>query len=107
MRHEMKKSAFIAAMVLAMAMGSSAASAGAISNACMKTDRKAANRALCGCIQQVADQSLSRSDQRRAAKFFKDPHSAQEIRQSSNRSDEAFWLRYKAFGERAGALCGG
>lgn len=103
----MKKSAFIAAMVLAMAMGSTAASAGAIGNACMKANRKAANRALCGCIQQVADQSLSRSDQRRAAKFFKDPHSAQVVRQSSNRSDEAFWLRYKAFGERAGALCGG
>ena len=103
----MKTSAVIAAMVLTIAMGSSAAFAGAVGNACMKANRKAANNALCGCIQQVADQSLSRSDQRRAAKFFKDPHSAQEIRQSSNRSDEAFWLRYKAFGERAGALCGG
>lgn len=101
----MKTSVFATAVVLTMAMGSTAAFAGAISSACEKANRKGASRALCGCIQQVADQSLSRSDQRRAAKFFKDPHQAQEIRQSDNRSDEAFWLRYKDFGERAGALC--
>ncbi|WP_376874849.1 hypothetical protein [Albirhodobacter sp. R86504] len=101
----MKKSTVIAALVCGMMVASNAAFAGAISKACLKADRRSASNSLCTCIQQVADQSLSRSDQRRAAKFFKDPHQAQEIRQSSNRSDEAFWLRYKAFGERAGALC--
>jgi len=48
---------------------------------------------------------LSGADQRRAARFFADPHRAQEVRQSSRADDAAFWLRYIAFGEQAEALC--
>ncbi|MHC0053715.1 hypothetical protein [Actibacterium sp. D379-3] len=81
-------------------------SAGAIERACLSSDRKAASRSLCGCIQQAADLTLDRRDQRMAAKFFKDPHKAQEIRQSDNRSDEAFWLRYRQFGTTAETYCG-
>lgn len=92
-------------LALAFSALAGAAFAGPIDRACMRADRKAASSELCGCIQQVADQSLSRADQRRAAKFFDEPAMAQEVRQSDRRSDESFWLRYKEFGERAAALC--
>ncbi|AJE45586.1 hypothetical protein [Celeribacter indicus] len=83
-----------------------AASAGAIERACLQSDRAAGNRSLCGCIQQVADVTLSNRDQRQAAKFFKNPQKAQDIRQSDNRSHEEFWRRYKAFGDAASNFCG-
>lgn len=79
--------------------------AGTISRACMKSDRKAANRRLCNCIQKAARGTLSSSDQRLAATFFKDPHRSQEIRQSDRSSHEAFWKRYKDFGARAQQMC--
>ena len=79
--------------------------AGPIERACMSSPRKSASWRLCGCIQRVADQTLSRSDQRVAAKFFVEPHKAQEIRQSDNTRHEAFWLRYKEFGVSAAASC--
>lgn len=82
------------------------AGAGTISNACMKSDRKAKSRKMCRCMQSVADQKLSRNDQKLAASFFKDPHKAQEIRQSDRRSDEKFWKRYKEFGATFAASCG-
>ena len=41
------------------------ASAGPIESACMRSGREAASRALCGCIQQVADMTLKGGDQRR------------------------------------------
>lgn len=78
---------------------------GKIQRACIKADRKAATRNLCSCIQDVADQILSRSDQRKAAKFFKDPQKAQDTRQSDNASNEAFWQRYKKFGVTAKSYC--
>ncbi|MGC8203753.1 hypothetical protein ACP2AV_13715 [Aliiroseovarius sp. PTFE2010] len=81
-----------------------AAHAGTIERACLTSDRSA-SRALCGCIQQVADQTLSTGDQRMAARFFKDPQKAQDIRQSDNRSHEVFWKRYKAFGAVAQDYC--
>ena len=83
----------------------SVAVAGPIERACLKADRPAATRALCSCIQSVAGAMLSRSEQRQAASFFKDPHKAQEIRQSDRRSHEKFWLRYKEYGQTAAALC--
>lgn len=99
----MKKSLFAAAI---LALGASPVLAGPIDNACLGSGRNA-NRALCGCIQQVADMTLSRGDQRKAAAFFKDPHKAQEVRQSSRSSDEAFWQRYKNFADTAEGYCAG
>jgi len=81
------------------------AHAGAIERACLKADRKAATRSLCNCVQQVADLTLDGRDQRLGATFFKDPHRAQEIRQSDNRSHESFWKRYKEFGANAESYC--
>ncbi|SFK03558.1 hypothetical protein [Celeribacter neptunius] len=104
-----KKTLFIVAALLSGASATLSplpAQAGAIERACMSSDRAANNRALCGCIQDVADLTLSNSDQRQAAKFFKDPQKAQDIRQSDNRSHESFWKRYKAFGATAAQYCG-
>ena len=78
---------------------------GDVAKACIAGGRDAANRTLCSCVQQVANQSLSAADQRRAAGFFDDPDTAQETRQSDRASDEAFWTRYRAFADRAAQSC--
>lgn len=81
------------------------AMAGPIDSACVRSERARGNAPLCGCIQQVANRSLSRSDQRRAADFFRDPHRAQEVRSSKSDRDNAFWRRYRNFATQAEALC--
>ena len=81
------------------------AEAGPISRACMASDSKSRSPQVCGCIQQIANRTLDRSDQRLAAKFFKKPQMAQDIRMSDNRQHEVFWKKYKAFGETASASC--
>jgi len=78
---------------------------GPISAACLRSGRNAATHARCGCVQAVANRSLSNSEQRRGAVFFGDPHRAQQVRQSSRASDESFWLDWKEFGTSAEALC--
>ena len=77
------------------------ASADAIERACLQSDRQGVNRALCGCLQQVADITLTRSDQRLAAKFFKDPQKAQDTRQAKGTNE--FGMKYKNFGATAEA----
>ena len=89
----------------AFAVLTGAAHATAIERACLKSDRQAANRSLCGCIQDVANLTLSTADQRRAAAFFTNPNRAQEVRQSGARRDEQFWDRYRAFGDYAKSYC--
>jgi hypothetical protein len=96
----------LAVLVLASCGGGARGVNGDVAKACIAGGRDAANRALCSCVQQVANQSLSASDQRRAVGFFEDPDSAQEVRQSDRSSDEAFWTRYRAFADRAEASCG-
>lgn len=80
---------------------------GPIQQACQSDGRKAASRARCGCVQAVANQSLSASDQRRGAKYFKNPQALQDVRQSDNASNERFWKAWKQFGQNAAALCSG
>lgn len=79
---------------------------GPIQRACMASDRKQASAARCGCVQAVANRELTSADQRRGASFFANPQRAQDTRQSDNATSEAFWLRWKAYGEAAGRLCG-
>ncbi|MEP3783866.1 hypothetical protein [Ascidiaceihabitans sp.] len=79
---------------------------GPIAQACRAGGRKQASRARCGCVQAVANQSLSASDQRKGAAFFNNPQSAQDTRQSDNAANERFWKRWKAFGNDAARLCG-
>ncbi len=85
--------------------GGSRGATGDMSQACEAAGRRAASAALCSCIQQVANQSLSNSDQSRAAAFFDDPQLAQDTRQSDRSGDERFWKRYKAFTDLAAQIC--
>jgi hypothetical protein len=102
----MKSIALAAALAALLPVIPSAAVAGPIEKACMASDR-GGNRSLCGCIQQAADMTLSGGDQRRAAKFFKDPEAAHATWVSQSSSDDAFWERYKSFGQTAEAYCAG
>ncbi|MCU0816011.1 MAG: hypothetical protein MUF74_05905 [Cypionkella sp.] len=101
----MKKPLALAASALLLLSLSAPAFAGPIESACLRSDRKQATRQLCSCIQQVADQTLQRSDQRKAASFFRDPDRAQQVRMSDRDSDNAFWARYRSFGDLAEAYC--
>jgi hypothetical protein len=85
--------------------GGNRGATGDISEACEAADRRAATPALCSCVQQVANQTLSGSDQSRAVAFFEEPQLAQDTRQSDRSGDERFWLRYKAFSELATQIC--
>ena len=58
-------------------------------------------------IRAVELRPDSEAYQGAAAKFFKDPHMAQEVRQSDRARDEELWRRYKAFGRQAAATCNG
>ncbi len=89
----------------AIVMTTPLAMAGPIDSACVRSDRARGNAPLCGCIQQVANQTLSRSDQRQAAQFFRDPHRAQEVRTSKSDADNAFWARYRNFAAQSERLC--
>lgn len=98
----MKSMILAAGLVLA---GSVAASAGPIESACNASARAKGDRALCNCIQQAADRTLKGHEQRRAARFFRDPDEAQKVRMSKSDSDNEFWARYRAFGDMAEAFC--
>lgn len=78
---------------------------GPISQACLASDRKARSRALCGCIQAVANVTLTGSQQRRAARFYGDPQKVQDIKMSDRASNEAFWEDYKTYASQARKTC--
>lgn len=78
---------------------------GPINTACLQSDRKARSRALCGCIQAVANDTLSGAQQRQAVRFYSDPQRAQDIRQSDRPGDGRFWTAYAAYGARAEEVC--
>ena len=90
---------------LALPLAATTVDARAIENACNRSDRPGATRALCACVQQVASQHLTRSDQRQAARFFRDPDRAQATRVSRSDRDRAFWQRYRAFADAAEVRC--
>lgn len=95
-------------LILAAALSTAAipaAHAGMIERACLGSERAGVSRALCGCIQDVADGMLDFNDQRLASSFFRDPHQAQVIRQSDDILHEIFWRKYKEFGARAEQSC--
>lgn len=107
-RGSMKHSLFAAVFLALVApLIPTAASASAVETACLRSDRPQATRALCRCIGSVANQMLTRSEQRRAAAFFRDPQLAQDVRMSKSQRDNAFWARYRAFGDQAEAACTG
>lgn len=99
----------IAARVAALVfcMSAAPAFAGPIERACLSSNRDGVNRPVCSCIQQIADQTLGGSDQRRAAKLFNDPDQANDVWLSKKSADDAFWDRYKDFGSQVEAYCAG
>jgi cytochrome c556 len=97
----------IAATLAFAALTPAAALAGPIENACNRSDRQQASRALCRCIESVADRTLTSREQRRAARFFQNPDEAQTVRMSRTRADNEFWERYRAFGAEAERACAG
>lgn len=100
----MKIHSFVMACMVVGFGGAGAVFAGPVDSACMRADRKAAP-GVCNCIQRVADQTLNRSDQRRAAEFFRNPDEAQEVRMSPTQADNDFWARYKSFVATAESYC--
>lgn len=101
----MKRILLITALALTTAAPATTAFAGPIERACNASDRRQANRQLCRCIDSVARHTLTRSEQRRAARFFRDPDEAQRVRMSPTRRDNEFWARYREFGAAAGRQC--
>jgi hypothetical protein len=91
---------------LLMLVGPAAEAGGPIERACNRSDRAAATREMCHCLQRVADATLRRREQRTAAGFFRDPDRAQEVRRSDTARDDAFWERYLYFGKAAELNCG-
>ncbi len=83
----------------------SISASGPMSRACMASDRKARSDALCGCVQAMANRHLSASEQSRATKFWRDPQRVQDMRQSDNPRNEAFWAKWKAFGADVEQTC--
>ncbi|MFN3953835.1 MAG: hypothetical protein ACK4LQ_05225 [Pararhodobacter sp.] len=99
------KKPFLAAFTALALLVPGAALAGPIETACNRSDRPGANRALCRCVDAVAQQTLTRSEQSRAARFFANPQMAQDVRMSRSAADNEFWARYRAFGEAAERTC--
>lgn len=97
--------ALVLLAMLATSLPAPPADAGVVERACRTSDRGARDAATCSCIDRLARQELTRSQRRKVARFFDDPHRAQEVRQSDRASDRAFWERYKAFGARVEQAC--
>jgi hypothetical protein len=95
----------IPAVATLMVLAPVPALAGPIETACNRSDRSAATRSLCRCIDNVAQQTLTRNEQRRAARFFSNPDEAQSVRMSRTRADNEFWARYRSFGAAAERYC--
>lgn len=92
------------ALTLGLAVcGAPALAGGSIAGACEASG--AASKSLCDCLQHVADQTLDGGDQRKAAKLFRDPDKAEELRMADSGSAEEFWQRYTNFAATAEAYC--
>lgn len=101
----MKRLILTVALTSVLLPSHAALAGGSVERACLYADRPEATRNLCGCIQDVADAMLTRSERSKVAKFFKEPHKTQETRQSGRRTDEAFWQKYKEFGQTVSTYC--
>lgn len=107
MRGRRRKLGLGAALLALWALGGCGGGvSGEVGRACMASGRSAANPSLCSCIQGVANGTLTRGEQSRAAALFESPERAQATRSSDARADEIFWRRYSAFADRSEALCG-
>lgn len=103
----MRKAGLCAALWALWALGGcGGAVSGEVGRACLDSGRPGASRALCACVQGAANGTLTAGEQGRAAALMADPQLAQAVRQSNRPGDERFWSHYRAFADRAEALCG-
>lgn len=96
-----------AMVALAACGGGRAMPRGEVGQACLVSGRSDANRALCGCIDEVARQTLTSAEQRTIAGYFTDPEALQAMKLDDRPAAERLWARYDAFVETARATCGG
>lgn len=101
----MRYAVLIFSLMMPLVFQAPPASANVIERACRQLDRSSATPARCACVGKVASQKLSASERRKVAVWFRDPHKAQEVRQSDRRRDEKLWARYRAFGDAASRTC--
>ena len=94
----------VIALAGAVTIFATTSGAGPIGKACLGSQRSV-SPTLCGCIQSVADRTLTGADQKQAARFFADPDKAEEIKGSDSRRNKTFWARYQSFAVTAGAVC--
>lgn len=78
---------------------------GPIGTACLNHRKRDATQARCGCIQQVANQTLTQAQQQRSVRYFSEPSLLQEVRQSSAPANQRFWEAWKNFSETAETQC--
>jgi hypothetical protein len=97
--------AVLSAISVAVVFGPLSVSANPIEQACVRSDRPGVSNELCRCIGGAADMTLTQSDMREGARFFRDPGRAQEIQLSDTRRNDAFWSRWQRFAETAEQLC--
>jgi hypothetical protein len=104
----MRKLVPVAAIAALLAVGPATdpVQANPIERACVQSDRPGVSASLCRCIGDAARLTLSPSDMREGARFFRDPGRAQEGQLSDTPRDDAFWSRWQQFGATAEALCG-
>jgi hypothetical protein len=97
------------ALVISLGFASGVAGAaearGTIESACLRSDRPAANRVLCACLQQVADAVLSPGEQRKGARFFADAELSQLAKVSQSATDKTFWEKWEVFSATAVKYC--
>lgn len=79
---------------------------GEVGQACMAAGRSAANPRLCGCIDQVAGYTLSRSEQGQVARYFTDLEELQRMKLDDSPAAERMWARYDNFVDTSRAICG-
>ncbi len=92
------------AFAVAIIISASSAISGPVSSACLNSGRSV-SQPLCACIQNVADMTLTGSDQKLAASLLRDPEKAEEIRVSDRERNKTFWARYQSFASTAGSVC--
>jgi hypothetical protein len=97
--------AAVAAAILLAGLLAPAAEANPIERACLQSDRPGVTREICRCIGDAANMTLTTSDMREGARFFRDPARAERIQLSDTRRNDDFWRRWRRFGDTAEALC--
>ncbi|MDG4647425.1 hypothetical protein P6F26_03125 [Roseibacterium sp. SDUM158017] len=105
MRTTLFRAAIAAVFLAGSGVVAPAAYANPIERACIQSDRPGVSLTLCRCIGDAAGMTLSRSDMRIGAQFFRDPGRAQEVQLSDTRRNDDFWRRWQQFGSTAEALC--